>query len=238
MNKEILEQAGFSKGEVEVYTILLKIGESTASDIAKHSKIARPNIYDYLNKLREKGMIGFITKSGKLRYIPASPNKILNYLEEKTALIKEDLPNLLKLYNQDKEKNIVEVYESVGGYKTLMNDIIKNKENFVGWGASDKVKEVVPDYVIERYIKQRESKGIKARLIFSEKEGVLKTSLSEFKSIPKEFTSPSTTIIYGEKVAIMIYTPIHLIIIIRSSTLAKSYKNHFELLWKLAKKIV
>ena len=51
MDKAILEQIGLSKGEAETYTILLKIGEATASEIAKQTKIARPNIYDYLRLL-------------------------------------------------------------------------------------------------------------------------------------------------------------------------------------------
>ena len=236
MDKYLLEQIGLSRGEIEVYSILLKIGEASASEIARHTKIARPNVYDYLNKLKEKGLLSFVNKSNKINYFPASPQKILDCLEEKESLIKQELPNLLKIYNQEKKKNVVELWEGVEGYRNLMNDIIKTAKDFVGWGASDKVKESVPDYIIERYLKERESKKIRARLLFAEPESVLKTPMSEFKAISKEFVSPTTTIVYGDRVAVMIYTPVPLIIIIKSPSLAKSYKNYFELLWKMAKK--
>lgn len=231
--KTILEQIGLSKGEAEIYLILLRIGEATASEIAKHTKIARPNVYDYLNKLKSKGLVSFISKKNKIYYTPASPEKILDYLDEKRDLIKQKLPNLLKLYHLEKEKPQVNVYEGAEGFKILMNDIIKTGEDFVGWGASDRVRELLPDYIIERYLKQREQKKIRGKQLFVETEGVLKTPMSEFRVIPKEFSSPATTVIYNNKVAIMIYTAIPLVIIIKSKELADSYRKHFKLLWKI-----
>lgn len=236
MNKTILEQVGLSKGEAEIYHVLLKIGEATASEVAKHTKIARPNVYDYLNKLKDKGLVSFVTKRNKVHYIPASPEKILDYLEEKRDLIKQELPNLLRIYQPKKEKQQVEVYEGAEGFKTLINDIIRTGKDFVGWGASSKVKEYVPEYIVARYLKEREKRKIKAKLLFVETEGIIQTPLSTFKSISKEYSSPATTLIYDNKVAILIYTAIPLIILIKSKELADSYRKHFELLWMQTKR--
>jgi len=236
MSKAILEQVGLSKGESEVYLILLKIGEATASEIAKHTKIARPNVYDYLNKLKYKGMVIFVSKKNKVHYIPSSPKKILEYLDEKREIIEQEIPSLLNMYHPEKEKPRVELYEGADGLKTLMNDIIKTGKDLVGWGASDRVKEILPEYFIKRYLKQREKKKIKAKQLFVKTQGVLESSMSQFKGIPKEFSSPSTTIIYGNNVAIIIYTTMPLVIIIKSKELSESYKKHFEILWKNSKK--
>ncbi len=235
MDKTALEKIGLSKGEAEIYLILLKIGEATASEIARYTKIARPNVYDYLNKLKDKGMVSFVSKKNKIHYIPSSPEKIMEYLDEKRELITQELPDLLKLYSPGKERPQVETYEGVEGFKTLMNDIIKTGKDFVGWGASDRVRETVPDYIVKIYLKQREKKKIRARQLFVKTEGVLDTPMSKFKAIPKEFSSPATTIVYDNKVAIMIYTAIPLIMIVKSRELADSYRKHFELLWKATK---
>ena len=236
MDKAILEQIGLSKGEAETYTILLKIGEATASEIAKQTKIARPNIYDYLNKLKEKGLISFITKENKIYYTPLSPEKILDYLNEKRESIEQNLPEMLSIYQKEKKKTKIEVYEGPAGLKILMNDVINEGKDFIGWGASDKVKEYLPEYFIKRYVKQRETKKIKAKMLVVEKEGRLRTPFTQFKEIPKEYSSTSTTVIYGNKIGIIIYILIPITIIIESEELANSYRKHFELLYKKTRK--
>src|SRR3989344_47198 len=232
MDQRILEQVGFSKGETEIYLVLLKIGESTASEIAKHTKIARPNVYDYLNKLKEKGLTGFVSKNHKMYYFPSSPERIIDYIDEKKDILLSNIDNLLDLYKPEKEASKIEVYEGSEGFKILMNDIIKNNKDFVGWGGSDKVREYVSEHIVERYLNLRKKMNIHGKMLYAETENVLETPLTKFKKIPKEFTSPSTIISYGNNVAIMIYTAIPVIIIVRSKELSKSYKKHFELLWE------
>lgn len=236
MDKTILEQIGLTKGEAEVYLILLKIGEASASEIAKHTKIARPNVYDYLNKLKEKGLVSFVSKENKICYVPASPEKILDYLDEKKNMIEQSMPKLLSIYQTPKKKQKVEVYEGTMGFKALINDVLKEGKNFVGWGGSDRGKEYLPDYVIENYLEQREKKKIRGKMLLVKQGGRLEIPLTQFKEIPKEYSTASTTIIYGNKIGIMIYTLIPIVIIIESNELTDSYRKHFELLWKTAKK--
>ena len=236
MNPEILEQAGLSNGEAEIYLVLLKIGDATASDIAKHTKIARPNVYDYLNKLKEKSLASFVTKNNKMHYIPASPEKIVDFLDEKKEILIDNIDSLMKLYQPKKAAPKVEVYEGAEGFKTLMNDIIKSGQSFVGWGGSDRVREYLPEHYVTRYLNLRKKHGILGKMLFVKTETVLKTPLTKFKEIPKEFTSPSTTLAYDDKVAIMIYTAVPVIILIKSKELAESYKKHFKLLWNKVKK--
>lgn len=232
MNIKVLEQIGLTKGEVEVYLILLKIGEATASEIAKYTKIARPNVYDYLNKLKEKRLVSFVNKNNKTYYLPSSPERLLEFIDEKRDILQNNLKELLSLYKPKKQKPTIEVYEGAEGLKTVMNDIIKEKKEFVGWGGSDKIRDYLPDYFIERYINERKKKKIKAKLLYTEGEPQIKINLTKFKSIPKEFTSPSTTVVYSDRVVILIYTPIPVTIVIKSKELSESYKKHFELLWK------
>src|SRR3989338_6505680 len=232
MDPKILEQAGLSKGETEIYLVLLKIGDATASEIAKHTKIARPNVYDYLNKLKEKSLVSFVSKDHKMRYIPASHGKIIDFLDEKRDILTANMDSLMKLYQPRKEAPLVEVYEGNEGFKTLMNNIIKTSDDFVGWGGSDRVREYLPEHYVTRYLNLRKKYNIRGRMLFVKTEMVLKTPLTTFKEIPQEFTSPSTTLAYGDKVAIMIYTTIPVIILIKSSELAESFKKHFNLLWR------
>jgi sugar-specific transcriptional regulator TrmB len=231
-----IREIGLSDNEAEVYITLLTLRETTASQIAKQTKIARTNIYDELNKLIEKGFVSYVIKNNVKYFKPINPNKIINYLKEKEWGIKSILPALNELYKPIKEKANIEIYEGKEGLKIVLNDIIRTKKEVYSFGASDKVKEYLPKFFIESYIREREKNKIIAKQLFSEGTGVIRTPVSVFRKLPKEFTSPSTTVIYGNKVTIWIWEEIPKIIMIESKATSQSYKAHFNLMWKLAKK--
>lgn len=235
INNEILKEIGLSNNEVEVYLITLKLNEALAGQIAKQSKISRPHIYDNLNKLVEKGLVTYTMKGSKKYFKTTKPSKLLEYLKEKEKNLIGIMPELKKLHDSAEEKLKIEIYEGSEGLKIILNDIIKTGKEVFTFGASDRVRQYLPDFFIDRYLIEREKKRIIAKQLFSDKTKVLKTKMSVFRKLPKSFASPSTTVIYGNKVTIWIWTKNPTIIMIENLGVAKSYKEYFELLWKTAK---
>ena len=89
----------------------------------------------------------------------------------------------------------------------------------------------------EQYTRQINEKKIKERIIIS--KGVKLEELgknTEVKYLPKEFNMPSIATIYSDKIAFAIFEKPYYVILIKSKTLAKTYKSIFEVLWKTAKK--
>jgi len=62
--------------------------------------------------------------------------------------------------------------------------------------------------------------------------------LFEAKYIPDEFSTPATTIIYGDKVIIIVWGDQPIATQIRSEKVAKSYLTNFNLLWKMGERIL
>ena len=60
---------------------------------------------------------------------------------------------------------------------------------------------------------------------------------TEAKVLPKEFTSNSSTNIYGDKVSIIMWGSSPFGILIKSKEIAEAQKKHFNLLWAIAKKL-
>jgi len=83
--------------------------------------------------------------------------------------------------------------------------------------------------------KESEKKKIFARQLHAETTQGLKTKMSVFRKLPKEFESPTTTVIYGDKVTIWMWLKTLAIILIENKDLANSYRKHFESMWKQAK---
>jgi len=67
--------------------------------------------------------------------------------------------------------------------------------------------------------------------LFTEFYGVLESPLSENRKLPLEFASPTTTIVYGNKIGIVVWTEIIRIILITNNNLAKAYNKYFEIMW-------
>ena len=95
-----LEDLGLSRNEAKVYYILITLGESKASEIAKRSGVAREKTYKALKKLKSKGYVKEI-KGKPSKWIAEPPDKIFNptieeikrRVSEQEAIIKilEDL---------------------------------------------------------------------------------------------------------------------------------------------------
>lgn len=243
MLKTTLLKIGLTEKETEVYLLILKHGEITASKISKIGNESRTHTYDVLSKLLKKSLINYVIKNNVKYFNAVGPEKLLDYLDEKEIKIQEEkreisemLPEIRKLQEFKREDFKVEIYEGVEGVKTMMNNILREGKNFVTWGASDRVKEYLPDFYIRKYLNERKKRKIKGKQLFTNVYGVLKSPFSENRKLPKEFASPTTTVIYGDKVSIWLWLEIPRVILVENKDLAKSYRKHFELMWETAKK--
>ena len=240
MLKETLLKIGLSEKEADIFILIIKSGEITASELSKKGKESRTHTYDTIDKLIKKGLITYVIKNNIKYFKAVNPKKLLDYLKEKEAKIEEEKQEILRIIPEikklqevsKKDETRIEIYEGQEGLKTILNDIIREGKEFITWGATSKIKDFVPDFVIERYLKEREKKKIRARQLFTDSYGVLKSQVSENRKLPKEFASPTTTLVYGNKVTIWLWLEIPKVILIENRDLANSYRKHFELMWK------
>ncbi|MBU0627785.1 MAG: ArsR family transcriptional regulator [Nanoarchaeota archaeon] len=242
MEEHVLIKAGLTANESRIYLLLLKSQEAIASDIAKQTEISRPHVYDSINKLIEKGLVSYVIKDHKRYFKAANPNELINYLEEEKSRIDDKkkeitgfMPKLLKMHKEMKAKSSVEVYEGKEGLKTVLMDIINNCKSFTAFGATHKFEGVLPVFS-KLFVKIREEKKIKADILAVEGENPIKTKMNNYRWIPKEYSLPSSTIMYGDKTAILLWSGEPFGIIIKSKEITNSYNSYFKLLWKIGKK--
>jgi sugar-specific transcriptional regulator TrmB len=242
MIKTKLLEIGLSEKEADLYLIILKHKQTTAGQISRIQEESRTHTYDTLVKLLKKGLINYVIKNNVRYFQAVDPEKLIDYLKEKQAKLKEEeqeilqiIPELKKLQVPEKEEVKIEVYEGKEGIKTIMNSILRERKDVITWGASANVSKYLPDFFIRRYLNERKKYKIRAKQLFTDFYGVLKSPLSENRKLPKEFASPTTTSVYGDKVAIFMYFEIPRTILIQNKELANSYKKYFELMWNASK---
>lgn len=233
--KKALSEIGLSEGEIRVYLALLKLGSVQVSKIKEETRLHRTTIYDFVEKLLNKGLINYVIRNNVKYYNATHPNKLLDFIMEKEESIKEILPQLAALSETKKEEIKVEVYKGVEGFKAVLSDIIRVGEDMVGFGIDEaKFKEKFP-ILMEQYFKKELEKGIKERLLASEKTKFLfRKKTAKYRFIPNEFFNPTPTAVYGNKIAFIVWEPLT-VVMIENSELADSYKKYFEMLWNGAK---
>jgi len=114
----------------------------------------------------------------------------------------------------------------------VFKDILNTKKDFLALGASGRFEKLLPTFS-KVFISQRELRNIRAKLVVVKGTKPVKTKLNTYRWIAKGFSSPSTTVIYGNKLAILLWLEEPLGIMIESKEVVESYKHYFELLWKI-----
>lgn len=246
---EILEDMGFSKGEVKVYFALLELGESTTGPLSKKSGITSSKVYPTLEKLKQKGLVTSVIKENTNYFQASNPKQLLSFINEKKKKLaerefelKKIIPNLVR--KQEKEQQSAKVYESFNGIKTLYNEIleclIKSKENFIGFTLGNEYQDEQANLFFHNYDIKRKALGIKVKLIGLESQrDFLKKEYSKKSNVEIRYISnatPTGVIIFGDKVATLVWSKNPTAFVIQSKQVANSYKRFFEDIWRIAKK--
>ncbi|MBW2981626.1 helix-turn-helix domain-containing protein, partial [Candidatus Woesearchaeota archaeon] len=135
----VLKEFNLTDNEVKIYLTLLDLGSALAGEITTKTGIHRRNVYDSVERLIKKGLIGYISKNNRKYFKAANPNHFFSLLEEekerleqKEKSFKSILPQLLLSKKLAKNKQRVTIFEGKKGLITILEDVIKTgKENLV-----------------------------------------------------------------------------------------------------------
>ncbi|MBI5881123.1 hypothetical protein HZB90_03265 [archaeon] len=244
---EMLEEMGFTRGEIKVYEALLELGETTIGPISTKSGITPAKTYPILDKLLKKGLIAKVRKDKTLYFSANDPGRLLTYLddkrfsiEEKKKQIEKELPRL-KLLQKESAPD-TRVLQGIGGLKTFYEEhnrlLLKGKKVFKVFSFEDDWKKEDVKRFIQKQDAVRKEQGIEVRVIANEKIKKYITK-EEYKLVNIRFTKqdvPVGTVVSQNQIALMTWKEEPLIIVIDSREIAGAYERFFDGLWERAKK--
>jgi len=235
--KEQLREAGLTENEAKMYLALLELGPSNAGLISRKAGMHRRVVYDTAYMLIKKGLVGYILRNNVRLFQAVNPERLKEIIDERGKRIEEILPNMLALYGKTKEKEETNFYKGKNGLKTVFEDQLSENSEILILGANHLAYDMLQFY-FHWFDKKRLEKKLKARIIFTKKEGVPKIPYTEIRFLPEKYSSPLAVNIYGEKVALILWSKTNpFAVVIKNKEMSDGYKKYFELLWKLAKKI-
>jgi len=251
MELEYLSKIGFTKGEIKIYTALLDIGISTLNKIQEKTGIDRRNIYDILNKLIEKGLVSYTIEKGKKTFQITHPDKILNYLEEKKKEIEEtkkeitpNIPDLVKVFNKTKNPIRAEVYRGKESLKALHEESLNYPKQYWIGGNSTVESNVDTDMKnwFNHWMKRRAKKKVMmydladhGTYLENFKDANLSKHKKEYHKycqLPKDLKSPMVILIFGDKVAQILWSAQPFAFVLESKEIRESFMKYFYYFWK------
>lgn len=233
--QKTLERLGLSGNEIKVYLELNSQGSMKAGRIAKLTHLDRSSVYNSIKLLLEKGLVSFVM-IGQVKYFQAvGPKRLLDYVKEQEEDLKEILPQLQEQHKAKKVEGQVRLFKGYKGVKAVFLDIARTgKDNFV-FGSEGQFSEKMEDFVYKFDVLKKEAK-IKTKMIIRKGRKEHDSKTSEYKYLPNIDESPAVTNIYGDKIAIIIWSDEPEAILIENKETAKAYKSYFDVMWKAAKK--
>ena len=243
MNKKLLAlliESGLDPKEARVYLALLMLGKGTVQEIAQKSPLKRTTIYPILEKLKGRNLIIESKQHKKTYFIPEEPAQLL----EKMKMRVDRFTNSLKLFNDVRNKSFpkpeILFLNGSEGFKRIWQMLFKSgtKEYLILTDPREMLSFVQKGYITGKIIKEKLKLGIRSRqlIAFSEyaKEIIAKDKSENrvSKMLPHIYKLPFTTIIFGDRVALISPSFEDVILIIESETFAKTQKSIFELLWE------
>jgi sugar-specific transcriptional regulator TrmB len=241
--KENLERVGLSSSETNVYLNLLKMGSSKAGKISKECQINRTTTYDALKRLQEKGLVSYVIKANRKWFEAVEPGRLLDYLKEKEDYLQKILSELQAIYKLPKEKHDVTLFYGYKGMKSILMDIIREgKTNYI-LDSEEQTARKMPHFT-KFFIKQVEKKKILLKQLIRDNKEVVEwwyepsikpSKFTQVRFVSKKTPSEAVIKIYGDKVAIQIWTDPPEGVVIQNKSVANSLREYFEILWKSAK---
>src|SRR3989344_9675244 len=218
MQAKDLELLGLNHNESVVYLAMMDLGKTSAGKIIKHTGFHRNIVYDNLNKLIDRGLLTFIDEENIRMFQLAPPESILDMLDEKSKGIEKQkqltqqlLPEIKKTMQSMSLTQEASLYRGVKAIKHLFFDILKERKEYVEYGAPQSSIDIMGEHFWKNYNKRAVEKKIKARGIFNSEirywGKLMVNKYTYVRYLPKEFDSLTETNIYGDKVSIVVWSP-------------------------------
>lgn len=239
-----LESMGLKEKEITLYEALLPLGDVPLADATQALREHPQAVYRLVESLSAKGLVVVTTKRHR-KYVRAEdPRQLEKRQIEQLEELRSDLPRLLALQAK-KQGTMVRMLrgdESVRGLRVRGYRELKKGDTYdVIGGSGDRFYEAMGDRY-EEIEKLRLKRGVKRRIItfesqrraFTNRETV--NGLTEVRFLPNHFPIPSSTNIFRDTTAIIIWDAEPIIVEIDSPAVAKAHRQTFQALWKMAKR--
>ncbi|MBI3261507.1 hypothetical protein HYZ64_04035 [Candidatus Berkelbacteria bacterium] len=240
---QILGQLGLDEKESRVYLSVLRLGQTTVSQVAQAAGVERTGTYDVLERLQKQGLVRQVAIGKIVNFAAEDPKKLLSDLEARRQQLEELIPQLANLYGETLTRPVSAIYEGKEGVRALLSDIFKTQTKEIRLIYSAPLSEIVGEEFIERLQEQRVASGVGIRVLTvahyndTYHDSVRSNSeiLMTVRQVPESLALPLTTYLIDHKTALISHKKPAYGWLVESPDFAKQQQAFFEAMWLIAK---
>lgn len=241
MNKieQSLHILGLTQNEIRLYLYLLEHGVSTPPQLAHGTQMERPNCYEILRRLKEKGLIAEQKHGQRKAYAASDPAALLQNWERKKDLLNDIVPDLRALYTTQKNKPKIQFYDGLEQVKQIYEQTLSADEIF-GFASTAQLFAQDPKF-FTRYLKRLQQRGIVFHDILThastttaapEMKAVLR-GLYEMKFFPKNYADvPVDILIWEDNIALIAISKPIFGTVLTHQDITKLFRIIFAVMWQ------
>ena len=245
MDIEVFRRIGLTEGEIKTYLALLRLGESSIGSICREAKVSKSKLYDILDRLIDKGFVGYIIKNGTKYFSTSDPRVIMEYIQRKREELDQTsqqvegiLDTLQKEWATQSRGRVAEIYEGIHGLKTIREQLLstlKKDDELLVLVAPKLANEKWEAWFMD-FHKRREKRGVGLRIIYSRDakqfaERRKQLRLTQVRYLPNDKVSPNWVDVYNDAILFVVMLKEPLSIVIRDKSLADSFRSYFDMMW-------
>jgi len=235
--RTVLEEFGLKERHARIYLACLELGTASIQRISQKSGFARSTCELVLKSLQSKGFVTAVRKKKTRCFCPEDPKKVISMAKTKAALLEEALPQFSALYYKGGLFPNARVYEGDSGIRMVLQEILDEASSLISFGSVNDIREAVPDF-FTRFSKERAARKIPLRVILQdsplarERQKTGPAQLREVRLLPPEYSCPSVTYVWTDKIAMFSLREGKTAFVIESADLAHIQRTMFELIWQ------
>ena len=205
--KKVLSDIGLTKNEIKIYLTLLQYGKASAITISKRTGIHRPNVYDNVEKLIERGIAFQTIQENRKVFNPIGPKNLLRYLRQKEHDLRNILPELESIEIKERHENLVINAEGLTAVKTAIFNLLETKKEILFQGFPMETQHLLGGFLIgfhnERIKKSIPSKQLYPKYILEDIKITKPSKIDELRTYSKK-NKEKTSIAISEDYVVLI----------------------------------
>ncbi len=239
---EVLSGFGFNPKDEQVYLVLLEMGQTTLTPLARRLSLPVTTIQSTMHRLVKKGVVDVTKNKSRSVFTAHHPDVFKTLLTEQAKSVAGILPLLASLKTETLEQAHIKIFE-----RERVTDILNESLNT----KSKTVYEIVSakdfqDVIGEKfhYTRRRIQKNIKLKSLRVRSHEIKKYNatthakeLREAKFLPADITFQASVLFWDNTIAIFSTKNEGSHVMITSKSIRELFEQLFELLWSVSGKM-
>ena len=168
--RDNLKELGFKTNEIKVYISLTKMGEATASQVAKRADIPRTTAIGILEKLKNENYLTANRYKAVTYYWIEAPHTLVDLYQNKIEIAKDLNGILSDLYHENATFPFTKVYDTRSGIKQFIEKMLTTtKKNSIIYTIDSPSRgnytKVYSENIGSSISKQKKRKGIVTHIL-------------------------------------------------------------------------